>query len=170
MKQRLIAYLLLLPIALLGLSMLMWARSYLPEHCYCRLLHGRLLLLFVSGSYAAYLEPTNSKCVGVEVVISEITETDRTAVNWKWAGFELVIPSGRVIPSGAIIGIPFLAIVPVLAALSVWSWHAYRRYSLRLLPGHCTHCGYDLRASTGRCSECGTAIPAGTQADSSVGG
>jgi len=158
MKHRLLTYLCLLPIILLGLSLLLWLRSYIPGDFYCRSHDGRLLLCCISGPYTTFFEPGNgSRDIGS--VLREFAGSRDNALNCRYLGFQLIVSGRYITPTYTILAIPFPAIIILLAPLSLWSYHIYRQRRQRLLPGHCLTCGYDLRASTDTCPECGSPIP-----------
>ena len=152
MLPRLRRLALLLPILLLGLVLLSWARSYLPDQTHFRTHQGRLLIFFISGN----TPPTESSATLVDY--SRRIAQVQSRPSWQFLGFEctdLVFKSSYP----GFIAIPFWFIAAVLAALSLWAILRLRSQRERFLPGHCRSCGYDLRGSDGKCPECGQEAP-----------
>src|SRR6266478_46062 len=152
MLPRLRRLALLLPILLLGLVLLSWARSYLPDQTYFRTHQGRLLIFFISGGSP----PTESSETLVDY--SRRIAQVQSRPSLQFLGFEwtdLVFKSSYP----GFIAIPFWFIAAVLAVFSLWAILRLRSQRARFLPGHCRSCGYDLRGSNGKCPECGQEVP-----------
>ena len=176
MARRLANVLGFLSLLLFAVVLLLWVRSYLPDHLWFRWVDGRLVVVAARDGLGA---------VNVKSYLSDEPSTNgglRALLNYLRAG---VVPSR---PLGApplvlrrelgveritvyftagnppvfrVVTIPgaYLALVtavPPLLWLAVW----FRRRG-RVGAGRCTNCGYDLRASPGRCPECGTAPATG---------
>ncbi len=76
-------------------------------------------------------------------------------------GFRLPLAHTRYWKNGAFyswaVQIPLWIPLLLSAIPTAWMWHHDRR---RILPGHCSRCGYDLTGNTsGTCSECGERRP-----------
>jgi len=119
--------------------------------------------------YGVYLvsTPRNSILISAGSLIGESAPIERKfgvrsgTYSHPWVGFGLSVPrvdtinicvhypEYDLIVSTLPLWIPlFLTAIP-----TAWLWHRDRR---RILPGHCTHCGYDLTSNTsGACPECG---------------
>jgi hypothetical protein len=143
-----------LPPALLGIVLLLWLRSYLPDDFYCRPVKGRLILFFLNGTYSRWLQPAAPDHEGAELVFEQLVSG--ADVHVRLLGFELAASNGNVFPGFAALAVPFVWVAVPLAAASVWSVAAYRRRRAWASPGRCSQCGYDLRGSAGPCPECGT--------------
>jgi hypothetical protein len=151
---------LLAPIVL-AIILLLWARSYLPDHSIIRLHRGHVALFFASGSAAQRFDPASVGYFGTFDAISychRVAQTNNYPAG-NIAGFEW-ISIGRS-DYLCVLLIPFWAVaLPALGA-SIWSWLAYRRRRDRDRPGHCNACGYDLKGNlSGVCPECGAAAAA----------
>jgi hypothetical protein len=149
-------FLLLLPILLLALVLLLWARSYLPEHTFFRSHQGRLMIFFVAGGYAQWFDSNTTQYHSTEEAMDmcrRIAQVQPLPLV-RWAGFEWADLNFKSSYPG-FVAIPYWAISVVLAALSWWGLARRRSGRERLLPGHCHACGYDLRGSNGKCPECG---------------
>ena len=149
----------LLPPVALVLILLLWARSYLPDHCFVRFHQGRIALFFAGGSGAQRFDPA---LPGYRETGDAITDCRRIAqanaapvggvAGFEWIGID---PKNHYMSA---LLIPFWAVaLPALGA-SVWAWLAYRRRRNHDRPGHCRACGYDLKGNvSGVCPECGAA-------------
>ena len=130
-----------------------WLRSYLPADWTVTARDGRVLVMFVEGSWVNYVMPKGDRQPNVDLAWSRARSTPTT--HWEVLGFEYVSvrnPSARC----ALLAVPFPAVALPMAAVAAWSLYAMRRSRPRFLPGHCRKCGYDLRQSKDRCPECGT--------------
>ena len=156
MLGRLRSFLLLLPILVLGLVLLLWARSYLPEHTFFRSHQGRLLIFFAAGEYALWFDSSSTQYHSSDAAmdfcrrvaqVQPLPSHQAFGFEWTNLNFKTSYPG--------FIAIPYWFIAFLLAALSCWSLLRRRSQRARFLPGHCRACGYDLRGSGGRCPECG---------------
>jgi hypothetical protein len=156
MLARLRSFLLLLPILLLGLVLLLWIRSYLPEYTFVRSHQGRVFIFFVAGGYAQWFDSSNTSFHSTEETVDmcrRIAQVQPLPSHIAW-GFEWTDLNFKSSYPG-FIAIPYWAIAIPLAALSIWAFLRCRARRDRLLPGHCRACGYDLRGSADKCPECG---------------
>jgi hypothetical protein len=158
MLPRLRSFLLLLPILLLGLVLLMWARSYLPDQTCFRSHQGRLLIFFVSGGYVQWFDHGSSQYKDAEAAVDFCRRVAQvqSLPSHRLAGFEWTNLNFKSSYPG-FIAIPYWAIAALLTILAAWAIVRRRTLRQRLLPGHCRTCGYDLRASGEKCPECGAA-------------
>ena len=156
MLARLRGFLLLLPILLLVFVLLLWIRSYLPEHTFFRSHQGRILIFFVAGGYAQWFDSSSTQFHSTEEAVDmcrRIAQVQplpsHNALGFEWTdlNFKSSYPG--------FIAVPYWAIAIPLAALSVWAFLRRRAHRDHLLAGHCRACGYDLRGSAEKCPECG---------------
>jgi hypothetical protein len=163
MLRRLRSFVLLLPILLLGLVLLLWARSYLPEHTCFRSHQGRLLIFFVAGDFVLWFDRSSPQYHSSEATVDYCRRVAQVQPlpSYRIAGFEWTDLNFKSSFPG-FIAIPYWAIATALAALSTWAMLRRRSLRERSLPGHCRACGYDLRGSSEKCPECGMATAAST--------
>jgi hypothetical protein len=154
MPRRLFRVVAFLPPALLGVVVLLWLRSYLPDDFYCRPVKGRLVLFFLNGTYSRWLQPAAPDHQGGEIVVEQLA--NGADVHVRLLGIEVAASQRDLFPGFAILAIPFVWLAVPLAGVSVWSVTTYRRRRAWAAPGRCSRCGYDLRGSAGPCPECGT--------------
>ena len=161
MFRRLRNFAWLIPIVLLILVALLWARSYLPEETYFRSHHGRLLIFFVSGNF----EFGNQTAIDYSRRVAQV----QNLPSLNFAGFEWTDLNFKSSYPG-FIAVPYWFITSILAAISLWAILRRRSQRERSLPGHCRVCGYDLRGSHGKCPECGhdPALPADTTSAAAI--
>ena len=156
MLRRLRSFALLLPILLLGLVLILWAISYLPDQICFRSHQGRLLIFFVSGSYVRWFERSTDQYRSTDAEVDycrRVAEVQPLPM-FRLAGFEWTGINFKSTFPG-FVAIPYWFIATILAALSLWAILRRRSQRQRFLPGHCRACGYDLRGTNGKCPECG---------------
>ena len=150
----------LLPLLALAITLLLWARSYLPEQTVIRFHQGRVALFFAGGSAVQRFNPASSDYFGTFDAIAYCRRVAQANGNPAGgvAGFEWIgIGKSDYL---CVLLIPFWAVALTALAASVWAGLAYRRQRDRARPGHCKACGYDLKGNvSGVCPECGTTIP-----------
>jgi len=71
--RRLHSFLLLLPILLLGLVLLLWVRSYLPEQTFFRSHQGRILIFFVAGRYALWFDSSSTEFWAIAIPLAALS-------------------------------------------------------------------------------------------------
>ena len=155
MYARLRSFVLFLPVPLLILVLLLWIRSYLPEHFFIRSHQGQIVLFLVN-------EPRwfDSSSNQYQTSPALVTYLERIASvqglrDWQWLGFRMV---GMERDYSGMIFVPYWFVALLLAIPSMWWFLTRRARRLRSLPGHCRECGYDLRESHDKCPECGLAV------------
>src|SRR6266550_5914103 len=156
MLHRLRSLALLLPILLLGLVLLLWARSYLPDQTHFRSHQGRMLIFFVTGGYVLWFDPSSAQYSGSETAVEYCRRVAQvqSLPMLRLGGFEWTDLNFKSSFPG-FVAIPYWFIATVLGALSPWAILRRRSQRDHFLPGHCHACGYDLRGSNGKCPECG---------------
>jgi len=153
-KRRLLNLLTVLSVLLCVVVAYLWARSYAPQEFVCRILDGKVLLLYVTPVHARQLEPGRQEYTNVRWVVDRFRAEPRNRLAWRVLGFEFVVgPDFRDSHSHVLVGLPFWLIALAAAGLLLALAHARRRYLVR--PGLCAKCGYDLRGTPDRCPECG---------------
>lgn len=169
MSGRLRSLALLIPILLLAFTLLMWARSYLPDQTFFRSHQGRLLIFFATGQYVHWFDPSSNDHSSSENAVEYCRRVAQVQPlpSHQLAGFEWTNLDFKSSFPG-FVAIPYWAISSLLAALLLWAFLLRRSQRERLLPGHCRACGYDLRGSNGKCPECGEDVPPAGRTTSSA--
>ena len=145
-------------LVLFAVAAVWWARSYLPEHVYCRAVDGRLTVMFLSPEWSRLFDEAGGD---VQFLLAEVRAYQDNRAGGEMFGFEWVWgppPDHR--HRHVLLGVPFPALLIVLAVAPMCWWAAYRRRRHAARLGLCAQCGYDLRATPGRCPECGAAAAA----------
>jgi hypothetical protein len=157
MPSRLSSFLFSLPMVLLVLVLLLWARSYLPDQMLIRSNHGSVVLFFVTGRYLDGFDSPNGRWRITDDAMNFCRQTaaSMSLPSFRFAGFEYTNLNFKSSYPG-FIAIPYWAITALLAVFSLWAFLRRRGQRDRLLPGHCRACGYDLRGVGETCPECGS--------------
>jgi hypothetical protein len=160
MLGRLRSFVVFVPVALLVLVLLLWARSYLPDQTFIKSNQGRLIFFFVTARYLEWFEGPSGRFRNTDAAINYCQRSAQAnaRVNFRFAGFEWTNLNFKSTDPG-FVAIPYWALAAGMAALSLWAMLRRRSQRERLLPGHCIACGYDLRASHEKCPECGVPVP-----------
>ncbi|HEV8604796.1 MAG TPA: hypothetical protein VGQ99_05490 [Tepidisphaeraceae bacterium] len=163
MPRRLRSFILFLPLPLLFVVLYASARSYLPEKTFFRSQRGKLVMVFVSGTYIHWFDTDSNEYTSTTDVINNIRRVAnmRKLPQGSWMGVEWIAIDFKS-ERPCILMIPYWYLATPLAIASAWWAITLRRRRIRNIPGHCAECGYDLRASDGKCPECGvtTSTPA----------
>lgn len=146
----------LLPLSLLAVCLLSWARSYLPDHAFVRTDRGSLLLFFVGADSAYRFDPAHNSYSGTGQNLAFVHQVvvQNKSRHWEMIGFAF-IGFASVVDTPRVAAIPFWFLALLVGGVSAWTCRAYRRQVRRERGGSCRGCGYDLRASNGTCPECG---------------
>lgn len=113
------SFLFFLPIVLLLVVLLLWARSYLPDHLVIRSNQGSILFFFVSGQYLEGFESPTGRWRSTQVAINYCRQVadSMSLPKLRLAGFEYVNLNFKSSYPG-FIAIPYWAIASPLAAIS----------------------------------------------------
>src|SRR4051812_5646312 len=86
------SFLFFLPMMLLVIVLLLWARSYLPDQLVIRSNQGSVLFFFVSGPHLEGFEGPTGRWRSTEVAIKYCRQTadSMSLPNLRFAGFEYV--------------------------------------------------------------------------------
>ncbi|MBP7746729.1 MAG: hypothetical protein KA383_11420 [Phycisphaerae bacterium] len=125
-----------------------WVIGYGDTGAWCALGHGRVTVVHhrhpgePSVGFCAWLRPIGPTWEAAA------KRNDPDATPWRRMG--LTLP-----------GMDWYAFdVPLWLLLLFFAAAAWALKPKRIVPGHCTGCGYDLTGNvSGRCPECGTATP-----------
>src|SRR5436190_7320563 len=138
MPGRMRSIALLLPLVLLGLVLLLWVRSYLPNQTYFRSHQGRLLIFFATGQYVLWFDRSSANYSSSENAVDYCRRVAQVQPlpSYQIAGFEWTNLDFKSSYPG-FIAIPYWAVTAVLAFLSLWGLVRHRNQRARFLPGHC---------------------------------
>jgi hypothetical protein len=157
MRRQLRQALWALPIVLIGLVLLLWLRSYLPDDMFVRSHRGRVVIFFAASFESRHFDRSVESYSSTP---GELNRCRRIAFARNQPVHEIIgFESIGIAPDAdqiCALLIPYWFIVLMMCAATVWWWVVYHSRRDRRLPGHCRGCGYDLRGSQGQCPECGT--------------
>ena len=144
---------------LLGLCVLLWIGSYLPDDFHVRSDHSRVCLIFCANQHSRDFGTRDGQGIWTTDAILQEARTWQSSdrkIHLRGFGFEFIAHDMQW--GFLILVLPYWAIFLPLAAATFYYLRNRRRWD-RQRQGLCTKCGYDLRATPDRCPECGT-IPA----------